>query len=68
MSRQNREMHILFILALEKAISDISVIHEMQLNGNNVILAYTDETIILRDVEIDIVSVTEKLIESQNYP
>lgn len=57
---------ILFNLALEKVIRDISMNHEMELNGKNIMLAYADDIAILGDTKDDIVKVTEKLIESSH--
>jgi len=57
---------ILFNLALEKVIRDVSVNHEMEINGKNIMLAYADDIVILGDTENDVVKVTEKLIESSH--
>jgi len=57
---------ILFILALEKVIRDISMNHEMELNGKNIGLAYTDDIVILGDTKNDIAKVTDKLFESSH--
>jgi len=57
---------ILFNLALEKIIRDISVCYEMELNGKNVKLAYAEEIVILGDTENDAVKTTEKLMESSH--
>ncbi|VVC26164.1 Reverse transcriptase domain, partial [Cinara cedri] len=54
---------ILFNLALEKVIRDISVNHEMELKGKNVMLAYADDIVIIGDTENDVVEATEKVTE-----
>lgn len=55
---------ILFNLALEKMIRDISVSNEMELIDKNIMLTYADDIVILGDTENDVVKITEKLIES----
>ncbi|VVC39636.1 Reverse transcriptase domain [Cinara cedri] len=57
---------LLFNLALEKNNRDISVNHEMELNGKNVMLAYADDIVIIGDTENDVVEATRKLIESSH--
>jgi len=57
---------ILFNQALEKVIGDIPINHEMELHGKSIMLAYTDDIVILGDTKNDIVKVTEKLIESSH--
>jgi len=51
---------------LEKVIRDISVNHEMEMNGKHIMLAYADDVVILKDTENDVVKVTEKLIKSSH--
>jgi len=57
---------ILFNLALEKVIRDISVSHEMEPNEKNVMLSYADGIVILGNSKKNVVKVTEKLIESRH--
>jgi len=57
---------ILFNLVLEKVIRDISVNHEMEMNGKNIMLVYVDDIVILGNTENDVVKVTEKLIKSSH--
>jgi sorting nexin-29 len=57
---------VLFNLALEQVMRDMSVCHEMELNGKNVMLAYAGDIVILGDKESDIVKAAEKLIEASN--
>ncbi|KAL4112400.1 hypothetical protein QTP88_016199 [Uroleucon formosanum] len=62
----NAMFPILFNLALEKVVRDISINYEMELNDKNIMLAYADDIVILGDTKDDIVEVTEKLIESSH--
>jgi len=57
---------VLFNLVLEKVMRDMSAGHEMELNGKNVMLAYTYDIVILGDKENDVIKATEKLIESSH--
>lgn len=57
---------VLFNLALEKVMREISACHEMELNGKNVILAYDDDIVKLGDEEDDAVKAAEELIESSH--
>lgn len=57
---------LLFTLAFEKDVRDISICQEMELKSNNVMLAYADNIVILGDAENNIVKTTEKLIESNH--
>lgn len=54
---------ILFNLELEKVMKDISVNHEMELNGKNVMLVYADDIVMLGGTEDNVVKVTEELIK-----
>lgn len=56
----------MYNLTFEKVIRDISVGHEMELNDKNVMLTYTDDILILENMETDVIKVTEKLIESSH--
>lgn len=53
----------LFNLALKIINKDRSVSYSMQPNDKNVIIAYADDIIILRDTKNDVVKVTKKLIK-----
>lgn len=53
---------IRFNLAIKKVIGDIiSINHELERNGNKVVLAYADDIIILWDIKNNIVNTTGKL-------
>lgn len=56
---------ILFNLAIEKIIKEVSEWRCMELNGNMTIIPYTDDIIMLDNSQLDVIQTMEKLIKAK---